>query len=115
MGVDAEELIIRPFREVVERGAEAVANAEADDADPEVAEGLAKAARAVVREGERALKKLQPIWDGQVEKYGDAFKDAMIQQGKSGCVQRRKSPGPDGQAWLLADLFLLLTCVIPPF
>ncbi|KAL1902483.1 hypothetical protein Sste5346_001464 [Sporothrix stenoceras] len=89
MGVDAEELIVRPFREVVERGNEAVQNAEADDAsaDGDTLAEMAKAGRAVVREGERALKRLQPVWDGQVEKYGDAFKDAMLQQDD---IERRR-------------------------
>ncbi|CAK7207101.1 hypothetical protein SEUCBS139899_009909 [Sporothrix eucalyptigena] len=90
MGVDAEELIVRPFREVVERGNEAVANAEAEtdgDVDAETLADMIKAGRAVVREGERALKRLQPVWDGQVEKYGDAFKDAMLQQDD---IERRR-------------------------
>lgn len=90
MGVDADELIIRPFKEVVERGNEAVANSgeagddldgAAESADNSAGSRLAKASRALVKEGERALKRLQPIWDDQVEKYGDAFKDAMLQQG----------------------------------
>ncbi|CAK7211538.1 hypothetical protein SCUCBS95973_001149 [Sporothrix curviconia] len=93
MGVDAEELIVRPFREVVERGTEAVANAESydegdgGDVDAETLAEMVKAGRAVVREGERALKRLQPVWDGQVEKYGDAFKDAMLQQDD---IERRR-------------------------
>lgn len=93
MGVDADELIIRPFREVIERGNEALANAGEEGNDhrdggsedvDNVHGQLAKAGHALVREGERALKRLQPIWDGQVEKYGDAFKDAMLQQGRFG-------------------------------
>ncbi|OAA66565.1 Src-domain containing protein [Niveomyces insectorum RCEF 264] len=92
MGVDAEELIVRPFNEVVERGNEAIANAHAhaaaaattadnsDHAAADLAERLARAGRAVVREGARAVKRLQPVWDDQVEKYGEAFKDAMLQQ-----------------------------------
>ena len=82
MGVDADELFLRPFKEVIERGAEAVANAESGIDDADLAERLAKAGRAVVREGERALKRLQPAWESQVEKYGDAFKEAMMQQGE---------------------------------
>ncbi|KAL2129727.1 hypothetical protein VTI74DRAFT_7390 [Chaetomium olivicolor] len=78
MAVDIEELIIAPFREVVERGNEAVANAEAGAGDgDEAAQRMAKAGRAVVREGERALKRLRPLWDDHVEKYGDAFKAAI--------------------------------------
>lgn len=82
MAIDAEELIIRPFREVVERGKEAVVNAgAAAEEDEEVSQRMGKAANAVVREGERALKRLQPLWDGQVEKYGDAFKEGMAKNG----------------------------------
>lgn len=80
MGVDAEELILSPFQEVVDRGNEAVANAKgASDEDAELSRLMAKAGVAVVREGERALKRLQPLWDGQVEKYGDAFKESLSQ------------------------------------
>jgi hypothetical protein len=92
MGVDAEDLIIRPFREVVERGTDAVANAEAvGNDDTTLSERMSKAARAIVREGERALKKLQPIWNAQVEIYGSAFKDAMMAQGR--CGDRRSLAG----------------------
>ncbi|KKY36569.1 putative sh3 domain containing protein [Diaporthe ampelina] len=80
MGVDAEELILNPFQEVVDRGKDAVANAEgAADDDAELSRLMAKAGVAVVKEGERALKRLQPLWDGQVEKYGDAFKESLSQ------------------------------------
>jgi len=86
MAVDMDELIIAPLREVVDRGKEAVANAEAaddrgDDAD-DTAKRMAKAGKAVVREGERALKRLQPLWDDQVEKYGDRFKAAVAKNGE---------------------------------
>lgn len=86
MAVDIEELIIAPIREVVDRGKEAVANAESaddrdDDAD-DVTKRMAKAGKALVREGERALKRLQPLWDDQVKKYGDAFRTAMDKNGE---------------------------------
>lgn len=78
--MDAEELILNPFHEVVDRGKEAVANAEsAADDDAELSRLMAKAGVAVVKEGERALKRLQPLWDSQVEKYGDAFKETLSQ------------------------------------
>ncbi|KAK4663496.1 hypothetical protein QC763_0099140 [Podospora pseudopauciseta] len=81
MTVDAEELLIRPFRDVVAVGTVAVTNAaslgphRADDADR-----MSRAAQALVREGERALKKLQPVWDDQVQKLGDIFKRMITQQ-----------------------------------
>ncbi|KAK1764258.1 hypothetical protein QBC33DRAFT_497839 [Phialemonium atrogriseum] len=78
MAIDVEVLILEPFREVVERGKEAAANAEAaQDDDPELSKEMAKAAQAVMKGGERALKRLQPLWDSQVEKYGDDFKETM--------------------------------------
>lgn len=80
MGVDAEELILNPFHEVVDRGKEAVTNAEgAAGEDAELSRLMAKAGVAVVKEGERALKRLQPLWDSQVERYGDAFKESLSQ------------------------------------
>lgn len=83
MAVDVEELIIGPFKEVVERGHEALANAtDAQDEAPDVAAQLSKAAQAVVREGERALKRLQPLWDAHVERHGDVFKDAVAANGE---------------------------------
>jgi hypothetical protein len=84
MAIDVEELIIHPFRELVEKGNEAVDNAAAAEGeDAELSKRMAKAAKAVVKEGERALKKLQPLWDSQVEKYGDSFKKSMSQNGMS--------------------------------
>src|SRR5690349_23978946 len=84
MAVDIEELIIAPFREVVKYGKEAVANAEAvADNGGDISQRMAKAGKAVLREGERALKRLQPLWDDQVEKHGDAFKASMNKNGAS--------------------------------
>lgn len=84
MGVDAEVLILGPFKEVIERGNEAVANADGASGDHvELATTMLKAAQGVVKEGERALKKLRPLWDEQVGKYGDAFKNGLTQDGAS--------------------------------
>lgn len=83
MGVDAEVLILGPFKEVVERGREAVTNAEdAGEEDVELSTLMLKAAHGVVKEGERAMKRLQPLWDSQVEKYGDAFRNGLSQNGR---------------------------------
>jgi hypothetical protein len=84
MAIDIEELILAPFREVVDRGKDAVANADAaaeDDDENDTVKRLAKAGKAVVREGERALKRLQPLWDDQVAKHGDTFRAAMARNG----------------------------------
>ncbi|KAI1453126.1 hypothetical protein F4805DRAFT_386893 [Annulohypoxylon moriforme] len=100
MAIDVEELVIQPFREVVERGKEAVANAEAandggeneEDADQPTdqdAADMLKAARSLLREGERALQRLLPLWKERVDKYGDAFTEAMRQNDKILDSQRR--------------------------
>jgi hypothetical protein len=82
MAVEVEELILQPFRELVQKGKEAAANAAAvEEKDDDLSKQMAKAAKAVAKEGERALKKLQPLWDSQVEKYGDSFKKSMSQNG----------------------------------
>lgn len=84
MAVDVEELIINPFKEVVERGCEALANAEdAQHDDPELSKQMHKSAQAIVREGERALKRIQPLWDSHVDRYGDDFKESMRDNGLS--------------------------------
>ncbi|KAK4199944.1 hypothetical protein QBC40DRAFT_175104 [Triangularia verruculosa] len=81
MTADAEDLLIRPFRDVVAVATTAAANAaslgphRADDADR-----MSRAAQALAREAERAIKKLQPVWDDQVQKLGDLFKRMITQQ-----------------------------------
>ncbi|KAI0834335.1 hypothetical protein F5Y06DRAFT_157635 [Hypoxylon sp. FL0890] len=102
MAIDVEELVIQPFREVVERAKEAVANAEAapgsggagdeDDTDPSNRQdmtGMLKAARSLAREGERALQRLLPLWKERVDKYGDAFTETMRQNDRILDSQRR--------------------------
>lgn len=82
MGVEAEELLLRPLHDVIERANDAVRTASAAAADHvDVAEDMSKAAQALFKEGDRALKRLGPLWDRQVDKYGDSFRDAILQQG----------------------------------
>ncbi len=89
MAIEVEELIIQPFREVVERGKEAVANAQAAiDADIEESnsqdlQNILKSAQSLVREGERGLQRLLPLWKERLDKYGEAFTEAMRHNGKS--------------------------------
>lgn len=83
MAVEVEELILQPFRDVVERAKEAVENAETGEQDePEVAKLMFRSARALMKEGERALQRLQPLWDGRVAEYGRAFTEVMRNNGK---------------------------------
>lgn len=84
MAVEVEELILQPFRDVVERAKEAVENAETSKQDdPEVAKLMLRASRSLAREGERALQRLQPLWDGRVAQHGPAFTEAMRNNGES--------------------------------
>ena len=84
MAIDVEQLILQPFRDVVERGKEAAGNAEFSGEDgSEVAKAMLKSARTLVREGERALQRLQPLWDERVAQHGDAFVEAMRDNGKA--------------------------------
>lgn len=85
MSVDAEGLVIQPFQELAETARLAVANAEAvlaEDAASQPAERMLKAARGLVKEGDRALQRIQPLWTAQADKYGDAFRDAIRDHGR---------------------------------
>ncbi|KAI8962943.1 hypothetical protein F5Y11DRAFT_171190 [Daldinia sp. FL1419] len=100
MAIEVEELLIQPFREVVERGKEAVANAEAaagsgtdeggaDLSDVQDVADMLKAARSLVKEGERALQRLLPLWQERVDQHGDAFTETMRQNDRILDNQRR--------------------------
>lgn len=88
MSLETDELVIRPLREVVQRGNEAITNAqdavdgEGSEGHDRTAVGLAKAGQTLRKEGERALNRLQPLWDEQVAKYGDDFKKLIVHNGK---------------------------------
>jgi hypothetical protein len=68
---DADELVIVPFREIVEKGRQAVENA------GDQAPIMAKAAQALVKEGERGLKRIEPLCRKHAEDYGIAFVAAL--------------------------------------
>jgi hypothetical protein len=99
MAADAEDLLIRPLRDVVAVGHTALSNATtqaphqtpgpADHVDP-----MSRAAQALVREGERALHKVQLVWRDQVNKYGDGFREMMVQQGKDSTAVGCRDPAP---------------------
>ncbi|KAJ4288767.1 hypothetical protein N0V88_007303 [Collariella sp. IMI 366227] len=84
MAAAAEELLIRPFKDVLAVGTVAAANATHALQDGPGSAGradrMARAAHAVIREGERALEKMQLVWNDQVGEYGDRFIELMVQQ-----------------------------------
>lgn len=71
---DIAHLVITPFQEVVEKGKTAVENA--GDSQP-----MAKAALSLVKEGERALKKIEPLCKKYVAEFGVNFRDALRENG----------------------------------
>lgn len=73
---DVDELVITPFREIVEKGKLAIGNA--GDGQPI----MAKAAQMLIKEGERGLKRIEPLCRKQFEDYGVAFVAALKDNGK---------------------------------
>ncbi|KND88744.1 hypothetical protein TOPH_06580 [Tolypocladium ophioglossoides CBS 100239] len=64
------ELVIAPFRDIVDKGKTAVDNA--GDS-----QHMLQAARALVKEGERALKRIEPLCKKHLDEYGSSFVDAL--------------------------------------
>ncbi|KAI1324159.1 hypothetical protein F5Y16DRAFT_381711 [Xylariaceae sp. FL0255] len=75
MADEIDRLILAPFREIVEKGKIAIENVEVvgDSAPP----AMLKAAQNLVKEGEKALKKIEPISTANYEEYGSNFVDAI--------------------------------------
>ncbi|KAF4963662.1 hypothetical protein FZEAL_10924, partial [Fusarium zealandicum] len=67
---DVADLVVTPFRDIVDKGRTAVANADHD-------ERMLKAAQNLVKEGERALKKIEPLCRKHLDEYGSNFLDAL--------------------------------------
>jgi len=68
------DLVLSPFKEVVEKGKAAVENA--TETQP-----MLKASQQLQREGERAVKKIEPLCRKQMEEYGSNFVDALKENG----------------------------------
>ncbi|KAF4470758.1 hypothetical protein FALBO_2330, partial [Fusarium albosuccineum] len=67
---DVADLVVTPFRDIVEKGRTAVENA-GDD------KPMLKAAQSLVKEGERALKRIEPLCRKHLDEYGSNFLDAL--------------------------------------
>lgn len=80
MADEIERLVLSPFREIVEKANTAIENA--DDADEEVSGPMRKAAQSLAKEGERALKKIEPLCKKNYDEYGANFVDAMKEHGE---------------------------------
>lgn len=71
-----EDVVLAPFRDIVSHGQAAISNAE-DVGDGE----MLRAAGVLVKEGERALKRLEPVCRKVYEEYGSNFTDALMDNG----------------------------------
>ncbi|KAI9171064.1 hypothetical protein HJFPF1_00543 [Paramyrothecium foliicola] len=67
---EANALVVAPFRDIVDKGKAALDNAGDNDV-------MRKAAQALVREGERALKRIDPLCKKQCEEYSSNFINAL--------------------------------------
>ena len=73
---DIADLILTPFRDIVEKGKTAVENA--GDEQP-----MLKASQGLVKEGERALKRIEPVCQKHFDECGSNFIDALKENGKN--------------------------------
>jgi hypothetical protein len=73
---DVAQLVLAPFKDIVEKGKTAIENA--GDAQP-----MLKASQTLVKEGERALKRIEPVCQKHVDEYGSNFTDALKENGTS--------------------------------
>ena len=80
MDDDVQNLVLAPFHEIVEKGKAAVANATA--ASLTKSDDMFRSAQSLVRDGERALSKLEPLCRKQWEEYSVNFVVALKENGK---------------------------------
>jgi hypothetical protein len=71
-----DEVILAPFRDMVAYGKVAVNNAENIGN-----EQMLRAAQVIVKEGERALKRIEPVCQRSHYEYGPSFVDALMNNG----------------------------------
>lgn len=73
-----DDLVLVPFRDIVDHGEAAINSAE-DHGNGE----MLRAAQLLVKEGERALKKIEPVCRKGYDEYGSSFVDALLENGIS--------------------------------
>jgi CRISPR/Cas system CSM-associated protein Csm2 small subunit len=84
MAEEVERLLLTPFREILEKASIALENAQ--DADEHVAATMLRAAQSLAREGERAVKRIEPLCKQNFDEYGSAFVDKIKEDGESGAA-----------------------------
>jgi hypothetical protein len=75
-----DDVVLAPFRDIVSHGQAAINNAE-NIGDDE----MLKSAQVVLKEGERAIKRIEPVCRKVYEDYGANFVDALMDNGKDIC------------------------------
>ena len=80
MAEDIELLLLGPFREIAEQGRRAMLNGAA--AEPEKAQAMKKLGNALLKEGERAVKRMEPLCQRHHEKCGSCFVDILKDEGR---------------------------------
>ncbi|RWA14703.1 hypothetical protein EKO27_g480 [Xylaria grammica] len=75
MAEEVERLVLAQFREIVEKGKTAIENVES--AGDQAPVPMLKAAQNLVKEGEKALKKIEPVSTANYEEYGSNFINAI--------------------------------------
>ncbi|KAI1079199.1 hypothetical protein F5B20DRAFT_545378 [Whalleya microplaca] len=75
MADEVERLAIAPFREIIEKGTVAIENA--SNAGEEISPLMLKVAQNLVKEGERALKRIEPLCTRNYDEFGSNFIDAI--------------------------------------
>jgi 23S rRNA pseudoU1915 N3-methylase RlmH len=79
---EIERLVLSPFKEIVEKANNALDNAKAAD-NEDVAAAMLKAAQNLAKEGERALKRIEPLCHNNYQEYGANFINAIKEHGKN--------------------------------
>ncbi|KAI0404343.1 hypothetical protein F4802DRAFT_252251 [Xylaria palmicola] len=75
MAEEVERLVLSQFREIVEKGKTAIENVES--AGDQAPAPMLKAAQNLVKEGEKALKKIEPVSTANYEEYGSNLVNAI--------------------------------------
>lgn len=70
------DLVLAPFRDIASQGHVALRNAEEGRND-----GMIKAAQSLVKEGDRALKRIESLCLKKYEEFGSAFVNALKDDG----------------------------------
>lgn len=78
MDESIRDLILAPFRDLVAQGRIACGNADVANNDD-----MRTMAQSLVREGERALKRLEPLCQKKYSDFGAVFMNALKDDGKN--------------------------------